>query len=247
MEVRIKHIRSQEWSGIHKYPNCTDLFRPYLTRSGRLHTGISPEDAERLGELLGEDLRPSSKFWKTFSIRLGTSDVVLHTEDPFEELKYLFLKNHKRISNSIEEIFPGTLYYISVKEEEAKEANKRSRSRRKAYKEFDKLTPEEMRKALRIYGYKSDGMSDEVVEQRLMTLLETNPDKFFEKWVDNKNRATEFLVKDAISKNVIRKNRNIYSYGTTVLGNTLELAILFLDNKENSDIKAAIINESEVK
>ena len=247
MEVRIKHIRSQEWSGIHKYPNCSDIFRAYFTRSGRIHTGIPAEDAERLGDILGEDLKPSSKFWEKFSVRLGSEDVVLNTEDPFDELKYIFLKNHKRVSKSIDHVIPGSQYYISIKEEEAKEANKRSRGKRKAYKEFDKLKPEDMRKALRIYGYKAEGLSDDIAEQRLMTLVEANPDKFFEKWVDNKNRATEYLIKEAIAKNVVRKNKNIYSYGTTTLGNTLELAILFIDDKENSDIKAAIINETNVK
>lgn len=256
MEVRIKNVRSQEWSGIHKYPNCSDVYRPYLTRSGRLHTGLEDienpkhEDHdifERLSEILGENLKASSPFWKKFMIRLGSEDVVLNTDDPMDELKYLFLKNHKRISKSIDEIIPGTSYYISVKEEEAKQANKRNRTMRRAYTEFDKMSPDEMRKALRIYGYKSENLSDEVVEQKLSTLVEANARKFFDKWVDNKNRTTEFLVRDAVSKNVIRKNKNIYSYGTTTLGNTLEDTILFLDDKENSDIKATIINEANIK
>ena len=247
MEVRIKHIRSQEWSGIHKYPNCSDIFRPYFTRSGRIHTGISSEEEERLGDILGENLKPSSDFWKSFTIRLGSEDVILNTEDPFDELKYIFLKNHKRVSKSIDHILPGTQYYISVKEEEAKQSNSRSRGRRKAYSEFDKMSPEDMRKALRIYGYKAKGLSDEVAEQRLSTLLEANPEKFFEKWVNNEHRVTEFLIKEAIAKNIVRKNKNIYSYGTTTLGNTLEAAILFIDDKENSDIKATIINETDIK
>lgn len=247
MEVRIRHIRSHEWSNIHKYPNCSDAIGPYFTRSGRIHTGLTEEDAERLGSILGVDLRSQSDFWSTFRVRIGSEDIVLDTTDPYDELKYLFLKGHKRVAGSIGDIKAGAHYYISIKEEEAKKANEYSRNKRRAYVEFAKMKPEDIIKALRIYGYKSDNLSEEVAEARLTTLMEANPVKFFEKWVDNKHRATEFLLKEAIAKNVVRKNKNIYSYGTTTLGNSLEDAIYFLDNAENSDLKATVINETQGK
>jgi len=248
MEVRIRHIRSQEWSGIHKYPNCADALGSYYTRSGNRYTGLTKEEATELGEILGFDLRPQSNFWDTFRIRIGSEDIVLNPEkDAMDKLKYLFLKSHKRVAESISNQKPGAYYYISIKEQEAQKANEYSRNKRKAYKEFDKMKPEDIKKCLRIYGYKSDNVSDEVAEDRLMTLLEQNPARFFEKWVDNKNRASEFLLEDAVAKNVIRRNKGMHTYGTTTLGNTKEFAIAFLDSPENSEIKAAIINDTNVK
>jgi len=247
MEVKIKHIHSQDWSGITRYPNCYDALGPYFTRSGRIYTGLSREESDRLGEILGLDLKPGSEFWDTFRVRIGSGDMFLDTTDPYDELKYLFLKNHKRVAASIDDRKPTAHYYISNELEEADKKNKYNRLKRKAYKEFDKMSSEEISKALRLYGYKSDGISDSVAEERLATLLENNPQRFFDKWVNNKHRMTEYLIKEAVAKNVVRKNKNIYTYGTTTLGKTLDEAILYLDDKENSEIKATILNETSVK
>lgn len=248
MEVRIKHLRSNDWSGQLRYPNCYDAIGPYFTRTGRLYTGLTKEDEERLGDILGYDLRTGSTFWDTFRVRIGSESIVLHPEDdPMDELKYLFLKGHKRIAESISDRKPTANYYISVADLEAEVSNTYNRLRRKAYKEFDKMSAEEVKKCLRIYGIKSDGVSESVAEDRLTNLIEQNPQKFFEKWVENKNRMSEYLLKDAVSKNVVKKNKNIYTYGTTTLGNTQEDAILFLDNPLNSDIKTTIINDINSK
>lgn len=247
MEVRIKHFRKQDWSGVSRYPNCFDALGPYFTRSGRVYTGLTSEDVERLGEILGFDLSPGSEFWDTFRIRIGDSDLVLNTDDPYDELRFLFLKSHKRVAKSLDDYKPTANYYISNPEEEAGKRNKYNRVKRKAFKEFDKMSAKEIRKALRLYGFKSDNVSDEVAENRLTTLIEQSPQKFFDKWVNNKHRMTEFLIKDAVAKGVVRKNKNIYTYGTTTLGHTLEEAIEYIDNKENSEIKSTIIHETEVK
>ena len=247
MEVKIKHITTQDWSGVTRYPNCYDALGPYFTRSGRVYTGLSKEDAERLGEILGLDLGPSSEFWDTFRVRIGSGDLFLDTSDPYDELKYLFLKSHKRVAESIDDRKPTAQYYISNEQEEARKKNEYNRLKRKAYKEFDKMSNNEIRKALRLYGYKADDVADAVAEERLATLLEQNPKRFFDKWVDNKHRMTEFLIKEAVAKNIVRKNKNIYTYGTTTLGKTLEGAIQYIDDKENSEIKAAILNETNIK
>jgi len=248
MEVRIKHIRKGDgWSGVNRYPNCYDALGPYFTRSGRIYTGLEKEDSDRLGDLLGFDLTPGSTFWDTFRIRIGDSDLILNTEDPYDELRFLFLKSHRRIAESLDNRKSTANYYISNPNEEAEKANKYNRIKRKALRELDKMSAKEIKKALRLYGYKSDNVSDEIAENRLSTLVEQSPQKFFDKWVNNKHRMTEFLIKEAVAKNIVRKNKNIYTYGTTTLGKTLEEAIDYLDNKENSEIKLTVMHETEVK
>lgn len=104
-----------------------------------------------------------------------------------------------------------------------------------------------MRKALRILGVKSDTLSNELVESTLFTLVDKQPKKFFEKWVDNKSKETEFILEDAIAKGVIRKDRTQYYYGTEMFADTLEQAIAYLDSKKNQDLKLSIINQIENK
>lgn len=248
MEIRLKPLnKSDNWSGIQRYPNCYDALGPYLTRSGSTYTGLTKEDEKRLGEALGFDLRKGSTFWDTFRIKVGTEDVVLDLDDPADELKYIFLKGHRRVKASLTEHKATADYYLHNPEEEADTFNKVNRLKREAFKEFDKMKPIDVKKALRIFGFKADNVSDAVAEDRMFTIIERNPQHFIDKWVNNKNRKTEYLLKEAQAANVIRKQNNMYTYGTITLGHTMEDAISFLDNAENSDIKASILNEADIK
>lgn len=247
MIVALKHISRYSWSGVKRYKNCIDSLGSYFTRSGRLYTGLSKEDEERIGAALGYDLRPGSDFWHTFRVRITGEDITMNTTEPNDELKYLFLKGHKRVRNGLNDIKPTANYVLVNKEEEATKANEYARIKRRAYKELDKMSIKDMRKALRILGQNASNVGDEVVEARLNEFIENSPSNFLEKWIDNPHRNTEFLIKEAISTNVIRRNKTVYKYGSDVIGNTLEDAISYLDNPEFAEIKTAILNEVEAK
>ena len=247
MKVIIKSLNKNTWAGVSQYKNCTTSLSPYFTRSGRIYTGLEKEDEERLGEKLRIDLSPSSPFWSTFHIKLGSKDLILDITDPYEELKYLFLKNHKRIADGLADRKPTANYVIINEESEAKEENKRNQLKRRALRELDKLSIGDMRKCLRILGNKADEVSNEIVEQRLSNIVESDPFTFIDKWVDNKKKETEYLVQDAVAKNVIRKNKNVYKYGTDIIGHNLEAAIDYLDNPTNQDLKFTITQETSAK
>ena len=260
MEVIVRPLLRNPWAGVVRFKNCDDYIGTYFTRSGNLHTGLSEEDAEqklelgttaaRLEKALQKEpgaLSPYSDFWKTFYLKFGTKDVILNTDQPFDELKYIFLKTHRDIVVGFNGNNPRANYILINKESEAKEANKHNQSRRKAFKEFEKLSLTDMRKLLRLYGHRSDNISAELCELKLFEIIERDPQKFFDKWVDNKRRETEFLIMDAVAKNVIRKNKSEYKYGTDTLGMTLDDAISYLDSPEHRDLKATIINDVTTK
>jgi hypothetical protein len=247
MEIIVRNVNKQQWSGLYKYRNCATYLGSYYTRSGRLYTGLNDEEAEELGKKLNFDLTSGSKFWETFFIRLDTNDLILRTEDAFDRLRYLFLKSHKRVAASMADNKPGADYILINKETEANEVNKKNKQKRDAIKEFDKMSVNEMRKCLRLYGISSENTSNEVTEQTLYGLVEKDPTKFFEKWVNNDNKTTEFLISDAISKNIMRKNKNVYKYGTDIIGNNLDDAVSYLDNPINNDLRKAIMKEADAK
>ena len=247
MEIIVRNVNKQQWSGLYKYRNCATYLGSYFTRSGRLYTGLTKEDADRLGTKLNFDLTSGSKFWETFFVRLDTNDLILHTDDAFDELRYLFLKSHKRVCANMSENKASADYVLINKETEATEVNKKNKLKRDAVKEFDKMSPNEMRKCLRLFGYRTEDTSNDVVEQTLYNLVEKDPEKFFSKWVDNDTKVTEFLIADAVAKNVMRKNKNVYRYGTDIIGNSTEDAIAYLDNPANQDLRKAILKEIEAK
>lgn len=250
MEAILKFARNNPWAGIAKYKNCKDYIGPYWTRSGNIYTGLTVEDARRLEKEMGYEeghLSPQSPFWKRYAVALGTKELVLNTERPEDELAYLFLKGHKRVANGIANIRPSHDYVLVNREAEAEEANKRNKIKREAFAEFNKMSIEEMRKCLRLYGRKTDNISNELVESSLFDLIENNPDRFFIIWVNNKVRDTQYIIETAISKNIIRKSKNIYYYGTDIIGRSLEDAIATLNDKKNQDLKLTIMQEIESK
>ena len=130
---------------------------------------------------------------------------------------------------------------------EAIEANKINKLRRDAIIEFGKLSLDQMRKCLRLFGLNGERMSNELVESTLFNLVDKQPKKFFDLWVNNKSKDTQFILEEAIAKGVIRKQKTQYYYGTEMIADSLNDAIAYLDNKKNQDLKLAIINETKNK
>jgi len=233
--------------GVIKYKNCYEDIQPYYTRSGRIYTGLTETDAERLGKVLGVDLSPGAEMWKDYFIRTVGKDIYLDIRDPQDELRYLFLKNHKNVKRSFAENKATARFVLINKEEEALRANTVNEAKLEGLTAFTKLTPEEMRKCLRLYGRSSNSLSDQIVKNRLFDIVEGDPRSFLKRWVHNDSRETEYLIEAALASNIIRRSNNIYKYGSDIIGHTLEEAIEFLDNPKNQDIKIVIIRQTEVK
>jgi hypothetical protein len=251
MEVKLDFIKRQTWSGFTKYPGTKDSLCYYMTRKRQWYTGLTKADETRLEEALGYEhgtLDKNSSFWKTFSVLIGsTGGPVLNTENPNDELTYLFLKNHIRVAPDMQHISPRNDYVLVNLESEAIEANKKFDIKRKALIELGKMSHTDYRKALRLLGRSSDSSSQEVVEQTVNEFVESQPQAFLDMWVNNKNRDMQFMIEDAISNNVIRRQRNIYYYGTDIIGNSMDDTIAYLMDKKNNDILATIKAEVEAK
>lgn len=250
MEVIVRITKVNPWTGLTKWPTTFDYVGPYWTRTGNIYTGLSKEDARRLEKELNYEegkLDPSSEFWTTFAVQLGKKDLILDTDKPYDELKYLFLKNHKRVADGMANMSPSKDYLLLNSNTEAEETNKRNKVKRDAYRELDKMSIEDMRKCLRLYGMKSGTMSNELIEAKLSEQIESAPDKFLMKWVNNPNKEMNWIIEEALSKNILRKNRAQYYFGTDLIGNGVEDVIAYLKDKKNQDILISIKNELKSK
>ena len=250
MEVIVRIMKVNPWTGLTKWPTTYDYVGPYWTRNGNIYTGLSTADARRLEKALGKqegELNPDSEFWDTFAVKIGKKDVILDTDRPLDELQYLFLKGHKRVADGLSNMNPSKDYVLINKDAEAEQTNRINKAKREAYRELDKMSIEDMRKCLRLYGIKSDTMSNELVEAKLSEQVETSPEKFMLKWVNNPNKEINFVIEEAIAKNIIRKSRTQYFFGTDLIGNGIDDVIAFLQDKKNQDIKLAILNEIKSK
>lgn len=250
MEVIVRILKVNPWTGLTKWPTTFDYVGPYWTRSGNIYTGLTNEDARRLEKALGKqegELNPNSEFWTTFAVRIGAKDLILNTDRPMDELQYLFLKNHKRVAVGLSNIDPSKDYVMINSDAEAEQQNKANKTKREAYRELDKMSIEDMRKCLRLYGMKSDTMSNELVEAKLTEQIEKSPEKFMLKWVNNADKEINYLIEEAIAKNIIRRNRSQYFFGTDMIGNGLDDAIAYLKDKKNQEIMLSIRQEIKSK
>lgn len=158
------------------------------------------------------------------------------------------MSGHKRVATSLDKLTAGKDYLLINRQAEAIEQNKKNKLRRDAIKAFDKLSVDEMRRCLRLFGVgECERMSNELVESTLFNLVDKQPQKFFDKWVNNKSKETEFLIETAIAKGIIRKDRTQYYYGSEMLADSLDDCIAYLDAKKNQDLKLSIINQTENK
>lgn len=250
MVVELKIKKKNPWAGLIKYKSCQDYIAPYYTRSGSIYTGLTPEDEKYFEKALGYEeghLSKTSDFWTTFCVKVGARTVLLDDSIPRQAMMIKFLTGHKRVATSLEKMDAGKDYLLINREAEAIETNKLNKLRRDAIKEFDKLSMDQMRKCLRIFGIRAEGMSNELVESTLFGIVDKEPRKFFNKWVDNKSKETEFILESAIAKGIVRKDRTQYYYGTELFADSLQDAIAYLDAKKNQDLKLSIINQIENK
>ena len=250
MVVELKIKKKNPWIGLIKYKNCFDYIAPYFTRSGSIYTGLTPEDEKYFEKALGYEeghLAKTSDFWTTFCVKVGTRTLLLDDSIPRQAMIIKFLSGHKRVATSLDKLDAGKDYLLINREAEAVEQNKQNKLRRDAIKEFDKLSLDQMRQCLRLFGMSGDRMSNELVESTLFGLVDKQPKRFFDKWVNNKSKDTEYILEQAIAKGVIRKDKTHYFYGSDMFADTLESAIAYLDDKKNQDLKISIINETKNK
>ena len=250
MVVELKIKKKNPWAGLIKYKQCFDYIAPYYTRSGSIYTGLTPEDEKYFEHALGfaeGTLAKNSSYWITFCVKIGSRTVLLDDSNPMHAMMIKFLSGHKRVATSLDKMDAGKDYLLINREAEAIEQNKINKIRRDAIKEFDKLTIDQMRKCLRLFGVKSDTMSNELVESTLFGMIDKDPKRFFNKWVDNKSKDTEFILETAIAKGIVRKDKTQYYYSSEMFADSLQEAVAYLDSKKNQDLKISIINQIENK
>jgi hypothetical protein len=249
MIVKLMMKAKDPWADVYFFRNCKHHLGSYITRSGKRYTGLDKADVEFFSKELNFDLHPDSDFWTNFHLTLEERKpvITLDTEDILDLFKYKFLKNHKDVANGYNDKKAGARYILVEEKATAEEVMKVASVKIKALSEYNKLTVEQMRKCLRIYGLRSDSASAEVVQSSLYQLVEENPSKFLQLWVNNENKETQYIIEEAVAKNIIRKANSTYKYGSDVLGYTQDETIEYLKNPANNSLKIAILSQLEGK
>lgn len=244
--IRLKPLKNKRnsWSGVTRYKKCQDSIAPYFNRAGVVETGLSSEDIDFLKKHFPEkDFSPSSSFWHEFRVIMDDKEREFDTSNPEHYLIYKFLLSHKRVANSVNELdkFPYAEYVIADDREEAKKVNVQFNSELEAFKEFAKLTPEDMRNILKLYpGNAKYGNSDpEIIQAKLGGYMKNDPVTFLG-IVKDKFKDTKIFIKDLVDNKILRKNKQAYYYGEDPIGHDLESTVTYLNDLNNQALKVAL-------
>lgn len=227
-----------------RFKGGKDSLTAWINKFGQLQTGLTKEDEERLGKELGKDLSKLSDFWHDYKVTIHGDELVLYTDNPDDELKYLLLKSHYRVQSDPTKPKANADYILESTVDKAKRNVSTASLKIKAFTLYSELTMQEKRDILKLYpGFsQTDNVQDEIIEDNLISQLERNYENFIRK-VEDKNRNSKVFVEELVSAKILTKNRNMYKYGDDVLGHNIESTIEHLDNPKNQGLKIALMQE----
>lgn len=248
-KITIRPLEKPNWAGRVRFMRTTDSIGPGVAPNGGVQTGLNAEDQKSLEEAFNMApgaLAPHADFWKEYRIVVADKPIVLDLDSPKGKLDYLFLKAHKRVANSVNELenWPEAEYVIYDLEEDAKKENKKTRVIKDAYLKFSKMTNTEMKDALKLFGERTEDTSNEHIENLLAKKVQSQPEDFLA-IVGDKDFKTKVLVDDLLRAKALKKVGTHYLFGSDPIGHDLESTILYLNDPKNQTIKASLIKKVE--
>lgn len=227
------------------------------------HKGVSSQLEKLLLPLIidtptsADTFRKEAKeFWHSLSLKVPSEGAILNIsvdEDgyPVEPKQFIIYKwalTHPFVAKSKVEMESSgkKKFYIHDPERETASENKKVKAKAKAMKEFVKVMDDEEKidRVLRVLGNSNPNkMSIEKKENALNTLMENDPEKFYEVATDESLPIKDFIA-ECISHEVLRKSGNSIFYMEERIGETVDETVAYLKDKKNSstvnDLKAKL-------
>jgi len=263
MIYKVRRLNKNSWAGIDLFDLCKDRKGPGVDDVTALPiTGLT-EDREGIddkgrtvkipgtrklmekklgmeeGALAVGSLYKLNPFWLNFTVDFGAEDLELDDEIPDHELKLHFLRAQPWVACNFKDRRAKQEYVLFTDEDEAKASTEAKSHRRKAYSAFDKLTKEDQAEILMLSGTNPDSLSPQIIEDKLSDWMETNPERFLAV-VKDPMRPAKLQFRLWMDMALVTLEDDIYMYGSTHLGRSIDTAVGFLAKEENKGILDAI-------
>lgn len=219
------------------------VFAPFLSRkTGALITGTTKEEFKELFPN-----RDYYEFFKDFRVRVSTYNRVLDLDVPNHKVSYNLLMIHPGVCTKLEEYNPAVHHVILTDEEAKAEAQAKFADKKfAAYKAITDMSIDKQRKFLYMFGIDSSKGSDAMIKSKLLEKADADPEKFMLLYNDP-NKETKVLLLNLISKGVLRRSGSAIFYGDQLdsvqIGVNEELAVEFLKEKKNQELKLVLMGE----
>lgn len=88
----------------------------------------------------------------------------------------------------------------------------------------------------RLFGIPSNGVAEKTVKLALFELADKDPDRVNNEW-ESPAREVKELLNKGVERGIFAVDKSgIWRYGETVMGSSLDQAVFWLEDKENSDV-----------
>ncbi len=255
-QIVIKPVVKSKFAGLSSYSNTrTSLEGAQLGSSG-YKTGLSKKEEQEFEEALslkkGELAKSNGTFWgSVLNISFPNDKAYYMTIDPdnvMDVIKYKVLLNHSRVANNEVEMLsnPMVEFYIEDNEAKAKIEEVQINYKMEAGEEFSKLTGEDKKGILKLYGKKGvNDLSDLVIKTKLYKEMETNPNKFLQ-LVRDKDIKLRIEIEEMLEAGVLSKKGQYYVFNNStnlgepeVIGSSIDEVVGYFKDYKNQSIKIA--------
>lgn len=184
----------------------------------------------------------SDEFWLSYRLVL-TQDIKRLNIDTNEKdrIDYRVAKTQEVIANSVAEITPRTKFVMYDEQEEAKVVNRKHEHKMEAYLALNKMSAVEKREFLTLFGMRTKDASDEIVQRRILGLVEQDAEKFNEKYKDER-KDTKMLLYQLIEWEILKKTKEGVYYKELLIGMDERSAINYLDDPFKQDLRIEFEN-----
>jgi len=253
--IIIKPVVKAKFAGQSSYSNTRTSIEGAELGKGGYKTGLTREEEVKFETALnlpkGTLARSNKAFWGTLL------NLSLPNDKPFymtigsleDELKYRVILNSSKIANNEVELSknPMAEFYIEDAEAKAQVEEKVINYKMEANEAFAKLTGEEKKGFLKLYGKKGvNGMSDVVIKTQLFKEVETNPEKFIA-YVTNPDIKLRIEIEEMLEMGTLLKKGQYYQFEDEVIGNSIDAVIGFFKDYKNQSIKIAAKGATQTK
>jgi len=251
----------------HVYAESKRRIGSVFTKTGDIYSGLTfPEQKKFLPYILGVDPSDTTfgkavkSYFRNMTIEVPPEGAQLEasTNESGEPLsvmdyvKYKFASTHPHVAPDEASMSSNRAfkYYIYDEALELEEDYNELEYRKKAYKEFIKLTDNEKKldMVVRLHFENPKKMDTKEKELFLEAMVEENPLNFYN-IATSKNLELQAFIEECLTAEVLRKIGNSLLLGDEKIGDSMEEAVLFLKDKKNSStlttLKARVQQYSE--
>lgn len=255
-EVREVQIRRRETKNHLPAPVISES-KKYLASiysgQGPLRGLSGEEEKEILSSYLGIDredkdlTRIIRDFWADLRVEIPMEGKALNITtdekgtpyEPYDYVIYQFAKKHPHVGADEEDMLNDSkkMFYIYDPEVAVSKTNEKVAFKKKAYAELIKIGEDQdkLDRLIRLLTESEpENMSLKLKQNYLDQVIEDNPKRFFIVATD-KNLETKAILSEMVSHGVINKIGNQYYFIDEKLGDDVDEAVLFFNDKKRSE------------